>query len=238
MLPGDVLMTKKLLVLFVILLVLSGCATRYKYRQPSVDQLGVAEAQRVQEIQEQILSLKELKRINEKQVELPKKALELELKSIWQQSDLKEKQKEWKELAQLDCPLGGEDKVRISSQMGNDLSILKYGGVKGIFVRAMGARRVKNPYTNVAPNISEDTGYVVRNMCPGGSITLAKSMDPTRFRNSQMERYHWIAEGEVDGRLAFSHTEAMQLNAWQGLYERVRKETPWLIELNRVDRKF
>lgn len=179
------------------------------------------------------------KKLEKERLERRRKYEKLAIEAKIVNERLEERQPGWKGELSLVCPNNvGYDDVWISPDLGRDIPYMKYGSQKEIFARAVGVIRVKNSYTNMTLNIFEDKNLVVRNLCPGGSITLTKSMDPNLFRYSSWERYHWIAEGMVDGRLAWGYITPMPLDAWQGLYEKQKKDTPWLIKLDRVDREF
>jgi hypothetical protein len=63
-------------------------------------------------------------------------------------------------------------------------------------------------------------------------------MDPNIFRYSSYETVFWTAEGTLDGRIAYGDNPPIQLYSYQGLYERKRKPPPWVMNLNRIDKKF
>ena len=137
----------------------------------------------------------------------------------------------------LSCPLGGYDRVVIQPALGNQFIYWRGGGATGVlFRRYVMVLRAKNPYTNMTVNITTASEPAVSNMCPGGIITLVQSMAP--FDGGYYKRVIWTAEGMVDGRLAYGYSESGTLQ--QGWYnsEATANRSPWLMNLNRVDKKF
>ena len=129
------------------------------------------------------------------------------------------------------------DKVVIHPALAREFEHWNGGGVKGLLLRRyVMVHRAKNPFTNMAPNITTAGELAVSNMCPGGSITLVQSMPPL-YGGYEM-RVIWTAEGKVDGRLAYGYSTPGTL--YEGWFnaEVVANRPPWVMNLNRVDKQF
>jgi hypothetical protein len=137
----------------------------------------------------------------------------------------------------LSCPLGGAENVVIYPELGRQFEYWNGGGVKGFMLRRyVMVHRAKNPYTNMTLDITNGGEKVIENLCPGGSITLVQSMAP--IVDGWERRVQWTAEGIVDGRLAYGDSSPGVL--YQGWYnhEATAMRPTWVMDLNRVDKKF
>lgn len=169
-------------------------------------------------------------------VNAAKEAALKEAKRLEQVEEGLKQQDRWKVAFALDCPIGGYENVQIRPRLGKETLYWTGGGkYKIIFRRPILVHRAKNPYDNMTVNITDGEGYLVRNMCAGGTITLVKSME---FLGGQYLQVYWTAEGVVDGRIAYGDSPSAQLSAYDSQYEPKKKPPSWIMNLGRVDRKF
>lgn len=175
--------------------------------------------------------------MSQKEIKAAEKEAVAEEKRVQESARWMKEQTRWKQQFVLSCPLGGYDKVIVHPALGSQYLYWKGGGsMKVIFRRYVMVHRVKNPYTNIAPDITNGGEKVISGLCPGGSITLVASIPPiTGGRSMQVI---WTAEGIVDGRLAYDESSPGYI--WQGGYnwETQMNRHSWVIRLDRVDRRF
>lgn len=226
------------LILFLVLL--SGCTKRIVVVVPqgaTAEQIQAAEKAAVEKEKKNAPAQK----AETQKAEAKKKAEEQRAKAAQKAAETREnwakQQARWKQQFALSCPMGGYDKVIIHPALGSQYLYWKGGGsMKVIFRRYVMVHRVKNPYTNIAPDITNGGERVISGLCPGGSITLVASIPPITGGRSM--NVIWTAEGIVDGRLAYD--ESSPGHIWQGGYnwEAQMNRPSWVIRLNRVDRRF
>lgn len=142
-------------------------------------------------------------------------------------------QERWKALASLSCPMGGYEEVFINPDFGRELGRWNGSGFTGfIGHRYTMVIRATNPYTNLELQISSNGNVAVSRMCPGGSISLAKSAPS----GNSYSRVIWTAEGFLEGRIA--HGYYSPGDVINGGYEAVAIRQPWVMRLDRIDQEF
>lgn len=137
----------------------------------------------------------------------------------------------------LSCPVGGYDATFIHSALAGQYLYWKGGGsMKVIFRRVVMVHRAKNPYENMTLDIYGGGEKIVSNMCPGGSITLVASIPPVVGGNSR--QVIWTAEGVINGRLAYGESSPGSIWGAGYNYEVQMNRPSWVMNLDRVDKKF
>lgn len=144
-----------------------------------------------------------------------------------------ENQAKYKMRLGLSCPFGGEDAVVVDSRLGDETRHLGVANAaKSIFRRPVFVLRAKNSENGLI-DIEDTQGIVVKNLCPGGSITLAKSMPPVS--NGHISVF-WMANGiNASGELGqdISPTGSLWNNSWQ-----YRRDANWIVRLEKQTGRF
>jgi len=137
-----------------------------------------------------------------------------------------EKQIQYKLRLGLSCPVGGYEAVEIHNRLGDQANYLGSAyAAKTIFAHPVYVLLA----TNAEPepvDLLDTQGTVVKNMCPGGSIMLAKSIPP--FSPGYV-RIFWVANGiNAQGQIGQDTSPAATVynNSW-----RMRQDANWVIQL-------
>ena len=117
---------------------------------------------------------------------------------------LSAKQIHWKTRLGLFCPVGGYDNVVIEPRLGDESRWLPPTPLKGFLRRTVFVLRATNTEKGEV-NIEDTAGLVVRNLCPGGSITLVRSLGGSELGSFGVQTTHnsydfsldvfWFASG-------------------------------------------
>lgn len=126
----------------------------------------------------------------------------------------------------LSCPVGGAEEVEVHNRLGGEAKYLGIGNAtKLLFARQVFVLRARNAESGPV-DIEDSQGVVVKNMCPKGSITLAKSL--MLFTSGYVDAF-WTANGiNSRGEVGqdISPRGILYNNSW-----REREDSNWVIQL-------
>lgn len=92
--------------------------------------------------------------------------------------------------------------------------------------------RVKNPYP-FSINIHDESGLVVGDLCPGGSMTLFRARNV--WRDGQFLDFQWTAEAALaNGSQAVDSSRRFTVTAWDAQYGRLQQYDTWVVQLREV----
>lgn len=213
--------------------VFSGCGAK-KVKVAVPQQPKQAKKSTQQKHEEKMAKLQQ--KLEREREERQRKAEEKELENQISAERWEAEQPRLRAKAELNCPLGGYDKVIIHPFFATELFHWQGGGLIGFALRRyILMHRMHNSDDNVSPRIVGGGKTFVTNMCPGGFITLVRSMPPGA---GQELRVIWTAEGEVDGKIAFDESSPGVLFRGWSNWEAVAQKPTWTLDLTKTNRTF
>ena len=137
----------------------------------------------------------------------------------------------------LDCPVEEDKKkVLVHEALRREYIYWQGGGkFKIIFRRALYAHRIENPYTNIPIDIYNEGERVVSNLCPGGGITVVRSLE---FLSGQMMNVVWTVKATYEGKIGIATSSPGQLTTWDSWWEAPKNRAPWIARIPEINEKF
>lgn len=127
----------------------------------------------------------------------------------------------------LECPVGGYETVEIHNRLGSEAKYLGVGNAaKFTFRRNIVVLRAHNTESGVV-HIADTQGVVVRDMCPMGTITLAKTLLPLVVGGMDV---FWIATG-INSRGELGQSQSQRAMLWSQNWWQFRQDGIWNIQL-------